>query len=121
MGGGDDALADFDVEAEIARALAELPDDWIPDAVETAHSYCSSTVAGGVTNRENSGWPAGRSAGQDHSGELLRPLHAVEPCRDTPACGQPSLRRAFDLRSCTAVQQRTTSSCFCSCPCPASR
>jgi hypothetical protein len=82
MGGADDALADFDVEAEIARELAELPDDWISDAVETAHSYCSSPAVGGITNRENSVWPAGSSTGQDHSGKLLRPLHAVVLCRD---------------------------------------
>jgi hypothetical protein len=75
MAGADDALADFDVEAEFAKELAALPDNWLPDASEARHSCCSSSsaLAGGINNRDISAWPAGSSAGQDHSGELLRP------------------------------------------------
>jgi hypothetical protein len=112
MGGTDDALADFYVEAELARELAELPDDWMPDAVEASHSYCSSSaVAGGIANRENPASPAGSSAGQDHSGEQLRPLHAAVLCQfidRTPAIAANTIcRHMSDLRRCTAVWQCT--------------
>jgi hypothetical protein len=70
MAVADDALADFDVEAEIARELAALPLDCLPDDGDTAGSFSSSIAeAGCIPGKPEPASSAMRSTEEGHAGK----------------------------------------------------
>lgn len=69
MAVADDALADFDVEAEFAKELAALSHDWLPQADNASNSCSSSTTGRGTRSMPNQASRTGSSTAQELGGK----------------------------------------------------